>query len=502
MKFPRASGILLHPTSLPGPDGSGDLGASCYHFIDWLATAGQKLWQVLPLGNIGAGYSPYMSPSAFAGNPLLIDLHELAEHGWLSRDELPADAGFDSKTIHFEKVLPWREQRLAAAAAGFFAKARARERGEFQHFCEQQVHWLEDYALYMALQTAYGARSWQQWPDGLAQRTPQALTDARRHFKSAIDAQKFWQWNFYRQWQSIRRYANEKGIQVIGDAPIFVALQSADVWAQRHLFELDAAGKPEAVAGVPPDYFSATGQRWGNPLYRWSTHAQEGYQWWIERVRSSLQLFDMLRIDHFRGFAAHWRIPVHEATALKGEWVLGPGAALFDALASALGPLPIIAEDLGIITPDVVSLRRRFDLPGMAVLQFAFGGDSGNLYLPHNHHSDLVVYTGTHDNNTSVGWWQSLDPAEQSRVCDYLGAKPQEIHWSLIRLACASVADTAIYPLQDVLGLDASHRMNVPGHGDHCWRWRFTWEQFGPEPAERLAALCRLYRRDGTPLNY
>lgn len=502
MRFPRASGVLLHPTSLPGPHGSGDLGASSYHFIDWLATAGQKLWQVLPLGNIGAGFSPYMSPSAFAGNPLLIDLHELAARGWLSPEDLQADPDFDAQTIHFEKVVPWRQQRLAKAAAAFFGSASAPDREDFSQFCEQQAGWLEDYALYMALCDAHGKASWQQWPDGLAQRTPSAITEARRHFNDAINIQKFLQWSFFRQWQAVRRYAHGKGIQVIGDAPIFVALQSADVWSKRHLFELDAMGRPEAVAGVPPDYFSATGQRWGNPLYRWSTHSQEGYQWWIERVRCSLQLFDMLRIDHFRGFAAHWRIPVHEATALKGEWVLGPGAALFDALAGALGPLPIIAEDLGIITPDVVSLRRRFDLPGMAVLQFAFGGDSGNLYLPHNHHSDLVVYTGTHDNNTSVGWWQSMTDEERNRLGDYLGATPTEIHWNLIRLACASVADTAIYPLQDVLGLDATHRMNVPGHGNHCWRWRFSWEQFGAEPAERLAALCRLYRRDGTPLNY
>jgi len=501
MRFPRASGVLLHPTSLPGPHGSGDLGASSYHFIDWLVTAGQKLWQVLPLGDIGAGYSPYMSPSAFAGNPLLIDLHELANQGWLEIADLQADPSFADDLVHFETVVPWRRQRLAKAAACFAAQATAAQRDSFAEFVEQ-ADWLEDYALYTVLQKVHDGGTWQQWPEPLAQRALAALTEARRQFRVDIEAQKFFQWCFFRQWQALRTYANQRGVQIIGDAPIFVALQSADVWAHPHLFELDAAGRPEAVAGVPPDYFSATGQRWGNPLYRWSAHAQENFRWWVERLRNSLQMFDMLRIDHFRGFAAHWRIPVHEATALKGEWVLGPGAALFESLATQLGPLPIIAEDLGIITPDVVSLRRRFDLPGMAVLQFAFGGDGGNLYLPHNHHSDLVVYTGTHDNNTTVGWWQSLTEPERQRVRNYLGETPTEIHWSLIRLACASVADTAIYPLQDILGLDAAHRMNVPGLGDHCWRWRFTWAQFGPQPAERLADLCRLYRRDGTPLNY
>ena len=502
MRFPRASGVLLHPTSLPGSHGSGDLGASGYHFIDWLITAGQKLWQVLPLGDVGAGYSPYMSPSAFAGNPLLINLHELAENGWLDPADLEPDALFADDQVHFETVARWRRQRLHKAAARFATTATADERERYAVFCEHHVAWLDDYALFMVLQATHDGCPWQQWPQGLAQRIPEALAEARRHWHAAIEEQKFWQWTFFRQWHKLREYANRRGVQIIGDAPIFVALQSADVWAHPHLFELDASGRPEAVAGVPPDYFSATGQRWGNPLYRWSTHAREGFAWWIERQRHSLQMFDILRIDHFRGFAAHWRIPVHEATALKGEWVLGPGAALFEALATSLGPLPIIAEDLGIITPDVVSLRHRFDLPGMAVLQFAFGGDSGNLYLPHNHHSDLVVYTGTHDNNTTVGWWQTLDESERRRVRDYLGYAPAEIHWSMIQLACASVADTAIHPLQDVLGLDAAHRMNVPGHGDHCWRWRFVWSQFGPQPAERLAALCRLYRRDGTPLNY
>lgn len=502
MRFPRASGVLLHPTSLPGLHGSGDLGAASYHFVDWLVSAGQRLWQVLPLGGVGAGYSPYMSPSAFAGNPLLIDLHELARHGWLDEQDLLPDPSFDTASIHFDTVVPWRRQRLAKAATRFASEASRAEREAFASFNEQNALWLEDYALFMVLQSTLDGGQWQQWPAEIAQRAPAALAEARRHFSAAIDEQKFLQWSFFRQWQALRRYANDRGIQIIGDAPIFVALQSADVWAHPPLFELDASGRPEGVAGVPPDYFSATGQRWGNPLYRWSAHARQGYHWWTERIRHSLRLFDLLRIDHFRGFAAYWRIPAHEATALKGEWILGPGAALFEGLATALGPLPIIAEDLGIITPDVVSLRHRFDFPGMAVLQFAFGGDSGNLYLPHNHQSDLVVYTGTHDNNTTRGWWQGLLEHEPHRVQAYLGRQCAEIHWELIQAACASVADTAIYPLQDVLGLDAEHRMNVPGQGERCWRWRFDWSQFGPEPAERLAGLCRLYRRDGTPLNY
>lgn len=495
MRFARASGVLLHPTSLPGPHGSGDLGASAYHFVDWLVTAGQRCWQVLPLGHPGEGSSPYMSDSAFAGNPLLVDLHELHARGWLAHDDLVPDPGFEIGRIRFERVVSWRRERLDRAARAFDALASSEERAQFDAFRSQHAHWLEDYTLFKALEDEQSGKPWCDWPTGLARRESSALESARDRLARPMRHAAFMQWCFFRQWQALRRYANDRGISIIGDAPIFVAWQSADVWAQPALFELDAEGRPEAVAGVPPDYFSATGQRWGNPLYRWSAHAQHGFRWWIERVRSAFELVDILRIDHFRGFAAFWRIPVHEATALNGQWVLGPGAALFEALARELGPLPIIAEDLGTLTPDVVSLRHRFDLPGMRVLQFAWNGDAGNAYLPHNHERDSVVYTGTHDNDTAVGWWTSIEEGVRRQVCDYLGIDGREIHWALIRAACASVADTAIYPLQDILGLDGRHRMNVPGQPNGCWGWRFHWGQFGPEPARRLASLCRLYGR-------
>lgn len=497
MRFPRASGVLLHPSSLPGPHGSGDLGASAYHFVDWLVTAGQRLWQVLPLGGVGEGHSPYMSDSAFAGNPLLIDLHELHACGWLTHEDLVPDPRFEAQRIRFEHVIPWRQQRLARASQNFVLRATPAEQQAFAQFCAQHASWLDDHALFQALASEQQGRPWCEWPEGLARRHPAALDAARLRLADGIRHHAFVQWCFFRQWQALRRYANEHGVQIIGDVPIFVAWQSADVWAHQTLFELDADGRPEAVAGVPPDYFSATGQRWGNPLYRWSAHAQQAYGWWIERIRSVLELVDILRIDHFRGFAAFWRIPVHEATALNGQWVLGPGAALFDALARALGPLPIIAEDLGTLTPDVVSLRRRFDLPGMRILQFAWNGDPDNAYLPHNHERDSVVYTGTHDNDTAVGWWASVDAGVRQQVKDYFGCDGEQIHWTLVRAACSSVADTAIHPLQDILGLDTHHRMNTPGQAQGCWNWRFHWGQFGPEPAQRLAALCHLYGRDG-----
>ena len=500
MRFPRASGVLLHPTSLPGPHGSGDLGDGAYHFIDWLVGAGQRLWQILPLGGIGAGHSPYMSSSAFAGNLLLIDLIELGRRGWLTPDDLRPDPAFLDARVRFEAVIPWRMERLARAAARFATEARADERERFAAFCEQHADWLDDYALFMALADEHHQQAWCEWPAPLAARDPVALAQARERLAPRIAFWRFGQWCFFRQWHALRAYANERGVKIIGDAPIFVAWQSADVWSHQDLFELDAHGRPLAVAGVPPDFFSETGQRWGNPLYRWAAHARQDYAWWVQRVRRTFELVDIVRIDHFRGFAACWRIPASEPTAINGEWVAGPGAALFDAVAQALGPLPIIAEDLGIITPDVVSLRRRFDFPGMRVLHFAWGGDSGNSFLPHNHEADAVVYAGTHDNDTTVGWWAGASQAERHHLREYLPGAGHEIHWDLIRAACASVADTAVHPMQDVLGLDSAHRMNFPGLAEGCWEWRFSWEQVAPWHAQRLAALCRLYRRDGTPL--
>ncbi len=500
MRFPRASGVLLHPTSLPGPHGSGDFGAAAYHFVDWLVAAGQKLWQILPLGGIGPGNSPYMSTSAFAGNVLLIDLEELHRQGWLTADEIQPPAAIDEQRLNFAAVVPFRMDRLSRAAQRFAVQASDAERAELQAFAERHADWLPDYALFMTLAERHGWRDWSDWDAPLASRNPVALASARDVHAERVAFWTFCQWCFFRQWLALKAYANGKGVEIIGDAPIFIAYQSAEVWSRPDLFELDAKGRPTVIAGVPPDAFSETGQRWGNPLYRWSVHAADGFAWWVPRIRRTFELVDIVRIDHFRGFAAHWEIPASEATAVRGRWVPGPGEALFKAIARELGPLPIIAEDLGVITPDVAALRRKFAYPGMRILQFAFEGGSGNAYLPHNHDVDAVVYTGTHDNDTTQGWWASLSEDQQHRVRDYLAVDGREIHWDLIRAACASVADTAVHPMQDVLGLGGEHRMNLPGQGEGYWQWRFAWSQVRPEHAQRLAHLARLYRRDGTPM--
>ncbi|MDB5743579.1 MAG: 4-alpha-glucanotransferase [Polaromonas sp.] len=499
MTFPRASGVLLHPTSLPGPHGSGDFGPAAYHFVGWLVAARQKLWQILPLGGIGPGNSPYMSSSAFAGNLLLIDLATLQQQGWLDEADLLPDAGFSAGRINFNAVVPWRMVRLQKAARRFAQAGGAADQTDFAQFAQHHASWLDDYALFMTLADIHGTGDWCDWPAPLARREPQALREASLAHGERISFWKFGQWCFYRQWKSLRAYANARGVKVVGDAPIFIAYQSAEVWARQELFELDAQGRMRVIAGVPPDFFSATGQRWGNPLYRWSAHAAENYAWWTERVRCIFELVDIVRIDHFRGFAGYWEIPASEPTAIRGRWLPGPGAALFHAVQAALGELPIIAEDLGIITPDVDALRHEFSLPGMRILQFAFdeAGDNTNAYLPHNYERNTVAYTGTHDNNTSQGWWAEATPALRRQVLDYLGADTDhDIHWQLIRAASASIADTVIHPLQDVLGLGAEHRMNLPGQGEGHWAWRFGWEQVQPWHAERLARLGQLYLRE------
>ena len=497
MRFPRAAGVLLHPTSLPGPHGSGDLGPSAFHFVDWLQAGGQRLWQVLPLGGIGPGNSPYMSTSAFAGNVLLVDLAELRERGWLDADDVEPLDGFSDRTVAFDLVVPYRLQRLARAARRFAASASTDERADLAAFVARQAAWLPDHALFMALDEHFGGVDWCDWDPPLARREAAALDAAAVSHAERIAFWTFCQWCFDRQWQRLRAYANARGVRIVGDVPIFIAQQSADVWAHADLFELDAGGRPTVVAGVPPDLFSATGQRWGNPLYRWSAHARDGYAWWIARIRHTLARVDLARIDHFRGFAAHWEIAAKEPTAINGRWVAGPGAALFDAIGAALGPLPLIAEDLGVITPDVDALRRQLGLPGMRVLQFAWGqGDgSANRYLPHNHEPDSVTLTGTHDNDTTVGWWASAPDAVRDHVCAYLATDGCDIAWDLIRAAHMSVGDTAIVPLQDVLGFSTEHRMNVPGEGRGNWGWRFTWSDVGPDRAARLLTLTRLYGR-------
>jgi 4-alpha-glucanotransferase len=497
MRFDRASGVLLHPTSLPGPHGSGDFGASAHHFVDWLVAGGQRLWQVLPLGGIGLGDSPYMSTSAFAGNPLLIDLGDLEARGWLTADELHPPAGFDHRRVDFTTVVPWRMARLACAADRFGATATTADRRALDDFAQAHANWLDDFTLFMALAEQHPGRDWCDWPPALAAREPAALAAARHAHAPRIAFWRFVQWCFFRQWAALRAYANERGVRIVGDVPIFIAHHSAEVWARPELFELDEQGRPTVIAGVPPDYFSETGQRWGNPLYRWSTHQANGYAWWIERIRRTFELVDMVRIDHFRGFAAAWEIPVHEPTAVNGRWVQGPGAALFEAVQRALGRLPIIAEDLGVITPDVEALRRAFEFPGMRVLQFAWGPGGEPRYLPHRYEPSTVVYTGTHDNDTTLGWYASASEAERHHLREYLSCDGSAVHWDLIRAACASVADTVVIAMQDVLGLDGAHRMNSPGLGTGNWGWRFTWDDVGPEPARRLRWLVEIYDRLG-----
>jgi 4-alpha-glucanotransferase len=496
---PRSSGVLLHPTSLPGPHGSGDLGAAAYHFVDWLAEAGQSLWQLLPLGGIGPGNSPYMSSSAFAGNVLLIDLFELAERGWLQDDELTPDEKFRDSEINFSAVVPWRMKKLAIAAQKFLDLGNVDEKRDFSKFKAEQA-WLSDYALFMTLDEAYEHRDWNTWPSTLANRNSAALDEVQTLYGARVHFWEFTQWCFFRQWTKLRSYANSKNIKIIGDAPIFIAFQSAEVWARPELFELDEEHKPTVIAGVPPDFFSATGQRWGNPLYKWAAHKADSYAWWVERIRHTFTLVDMVRIDHFRGFVDYWEIQANEPTAINGRWVKGPGIDLFNAIQQRLGDLSIIAEDLGIITHEVDELRKNLNFPGMRILHFAFGGDSSNAYLPHNYEANTVVYTGTHDNNTTLGWWRGANEHEKQHVTQYLNLKPEvdiepTIHWKLVAAACASVAQTAIHPMQDILGLDGSHRMNLPGVGEGFWQWRFQWAQVSPHHAQTLSSLCKLYSR-------
>ncbi len=484
----RASGVLLHITSLPGPHGIGDFGPGAYHFVDWLVSAGQTLWQVLPLTPIGPGDSPYQSVSAFAGSPLMVALEPLVELGWLSLGEVPP---FDAQRVDFARTSAWRMQRLRDAAAGFEAHAGKTERAEFAAWCGRESNWLDDYALFMALEAAHAGRPWWLWTPPLARREPAALRAARQVHRAEIGFWQFVQWCFDVQWQLLRRYANSRGVSVMGDLPIFIAHHSADCWARPDLYFLDAQFQPTVVAGVPPDYFSATGQRWGNPLYRWDRMVQDGWRWWTARLRRALTQTDVFRIDHFRGFAAYWEVPASCPTAIDGRWVRGPGKALFNAMARELGALPIVAEDLGVITDDVEQLRDACGFPGMRVLQFAFGDDAKNTYLPHNCVRNCAIYTGTHDNDTTRGWWDAASERERAYAGSYLAANASDIHWAMIRAAAESVANLAIFPMQDVLGLDGRHRMNVPGvMGQGNWTWRFEWSMVGSEPARVLGLIA------------
>jgi 4-alpha-glucanotransferase len=495
MNLERAGGILLHPTSLPGPHGIGDLGPESEAWLEWLAQAGCRLWQVLPLGPTGYGDSPYQSFSAFAGNPLLVSIERLVDEGLLAREDLASLPEFPPVPIDFGALIPHRQRLLALASERFRQGTATHLASEFEEFCREQTEWLEDFALFMALKAEHGGAAWTSWEPAVAHRQPEALAAAGSRLSTAVADHRFCQFLFFRQWASIRRLARSFGLSIIGDLPIFVAHDSADVWSHPELFDLDAEGKPTSVAGVPPDYFSPTGQLWGNPLYRWEAMQADGYSWWLHRFRVLLQLVDVVRLDHFRGFEAFWEVPAGEPTAETGRWAPGPGAGFFERLSRGLGGLPIIAEDLGKITPQVIALRDRFMLPGMRVLQFAFAGEPAHDFLPHNYPRRCVVYTGTHDNDTALGWYQTAPEAERDFCRRYLAVSGSDISWDLIRAAWASVADWAIVPLQDLLGLGGESRMNYPSRPEGNWSWRFLPGQLTAELAGRLEELSYLYGR-------
>lgn len=491
--FPRSSGILLHPTSLPGRYGIGDLGATAYRFVDWLVTHGQSVWQMLPLGPTSYGDSPYQTLSAFAGNPNLISLDKLKDDGWLSDTDLKDAPDFPVAHVDYGWVIDYHDSLLKLAFERF--KDDTAQRNAFDNWCDDNAHWLDDFALFVSLKNDNGLRPWVEWPEDVALYKKKAITKARKDYADAILEQKFRQWVFFKQWMELKYYANRHGVRLFGDIPIFVAHDSADVWANQDDYYLDETGRQTVVAGVPPDYFSVTGQRWGNPLYKWDKMKARGYTWWISRFQASLQLVDYIRIDHFRGFDAYWEIPADEPTAVKGQWLPGPGADLFETVEKELGRLPIIAEDLGVITKTVEELRDQFNLPGMKVLQFAWS-DPKNVFLPHNHGTNAVVYTGTHDNNTTIGWWlNETDEYTRNFMQTYLEREIHEINWQMIRLAMMSTAHTAIIPMQDVLNLGPEARMNTPGIESGNWTWRFTEEAFDHDGKDRLAHLTGLYMR-------
>jgi 4-alpha-glucanotransferase len=518
MKFERASGILLHPTSLASPYGIGDLGPASYRWVDWLAGSGCKLWQVLPLGPTGYGDSPYQCFSAFAGNPYLISPEFLLRDNLLHSNDLIERLEYDQQRVDFGTLIPWKLNLLERAficfsadllSPGHASSGQLREgdpgtippdssvslNASFDSFCSENASWLDDYALFMAIKESNGGGSWEGWPEPLRKRDPAALDKSRKDLASSIARYTFYQFVFFRQWNALSDYAHQKGLHIIGDIPIFVANDSSDVWSHPDLFFLGADLKPSAVAGVPPDYFSPIGQLWGNPLYRWEIHKSTGYKWWLERLRASLKLVDILRIDHFRGFTGYWEIPAGNLTAEVGRWVPGPGADFFTAIRSSLGAdLPIIAEDLGVITPEVNALRDQFSLPGMKVLQFGFSGPE-NPFLPHTYPRNCVVYTGTHDNDTAQGWYESAPEEEKDFARRYLGIEGSNFAWDLIRTAWKSTAVFALAPLQDFLALGTGARFNFPSRLGGNWEWRVKEAFLSVELQGKIRELNWLYQR-------
>jgi len=505
--FPRCSGILLHVTSLPGGHGIGDLGDSAHEFVEFLAASGQKIWQVLPLGPTGYGDSPYQLFSAFAGNPLLIDLKSLREQGLLSLQDLTSVSALPEGHVEYGSVIEVKQALLSKAAYAFLTDRARTDRDSFDIFCKNNADWLDDYALFMACKSIYKDAVWADWDLEMRRRDLSEVKEWQERLAPQIEIHKFAQFEFFRQWEKVKAHCKRCGLSIMGDVPIYVAHDSADVWSHQELFRLDEQSRPAAVAGVPPDYFSATGQLWGNPLYRWDVSAASGHRWWIDRFRASLKLFDLVRLDHFRGFEAYWEVPASASTAQEGKWVIGPGAEFFRAVKAELEVLPFVAENLGVITPEVEALRKEFGFPGMSLLQFAFGNDpQGPSFRPHNYSRELVAYTGGHDNDTTVGWWTSSGVGESTRTPEdirqerdftraYLGFENEPVNWVFIRTVLASVAEVAIVPLQDVLGLGSDARMNLPGTVSGNWKWRFQSGALTKDLSERLRRLTFLYDR-------
>ena len=492
----RTAGVLLHPTSLPCSESCwgkntekafGTLGKDAYYFIDLIAQAGLTIWQMLPTGPTQADMSPYQSISAHAGNPNLISLDWLVEKGWVKASNVQLTG---------DKSLTDAREQCALSFYQYLASDLGNEtRQQFEIFCSQQHYWLDDFALFCALRSAFGGQSWINWPIELRSRDVTALQKSREQLKSKIDLVLFEQFSFFGQWQALKNYANQKGIYLFGDMPIFVGHDSADVWSQQHYFQLDDQGNPLTVAGVPPDYFSETGQHWGNPHYAWSVMEADGFQWWLARLKTQLQMFDLIRIDHFRGFEAYWEIPGNSHDARLGKWVKAPGEAFLKACFDAYPGLPLVAENLGVITDEVEALRNQFELPGMLVLQFAFDGNTNNPHLPHNHSRSDVIYTGTHDNDTTTGWYSTLPEEHRRQVKEYCFNSTDDQPWLLIETALASVGRMAIIPMQDFLELDGGHRMNMPGTTDKNWVWKFSWSQVEPTLADRIRQLLKTYHR-------
>ncbi|MFH1116511.1 MAG: 4-alpha-glucanotransferase [Pseudomonadota bacterium] len=493
----RLSGILLHLTSLPSPYGIGDLGPSAYRFADFLSETKQSLWQILPVNPPRPDhYSPYLSPSAFAGNPLLISPELLVRDGLLQESDLQARPEFPADRVDFPSVVAFKKEILERAYKSFAGRDKP---ADYEQFCVESTYWLDDFALFAALEARFVGQVWNRWPEELRDRHPEAVRRAEQDLSEIIERAKFFQYIFYKQWKAFREYGNGKGVRIFGDVPIYVDFNSADVWAHPNMFKLDECKSPLVVSGVPPDYFSRTGQLWGHPIYRWEVLEESGYDWWMERIGHNVKLCDLVRIDHFRGFVGFWEVPAGEKTAMNGTWTDGPGARFFKAVVERFPDLPIIAEDLGVITPDVVEVMEKFSLPGMKILLFAFGDDPAtNPYIPHNLVRRCVAYTGTHDNNTARGWFENEITEEQKRrVFNYLGrvVPGEEIHWELIRMVMMSVADMAVFPMQDILGLGSKDRMNTPSVTDGNWRWRLLAEMLTDDLRERLLFMTETYGR-------